>query len=108
MIESDGINSVKSPTYRLAAVKECLYNPELPTLRRMDMDSIACKLPHENSRLNTRCGADDFRRTANSTRYIRTSRPLASMNIKKESSDAEISTTLETTPDNVDDPSDGG
>ena len=41
--------------YQLAGIKECLYHPRLPTLRRMDMDTIAHKLPHEHCRTTTPC-----------------------------------------------------
>ena len=41
--------------YKLAGVKECLYHPRLPTFRRIDMDTIAHKLPHEHCRTTTPC-----------------------------------------------------
>lgn len=47
--------------YHLAGVKEDLYNPRLPSFRRMDMDSVLCKLPHEHSRLSSPCNAEDFK-----------------------------------------------
>lgn len=43
----------KPATRRLTAVKETLYNPMLPTLRRMDMDEILKKLPEKHSRFMT-------------------------------------------------------
>ena len=43
-------------TVRLSAVKEGLYHPSLPTFRRMDMDTIAQKLPDEHCRTTTSCG----------------------------------------------------
>lgn len=46
----------------LASVKDSIWHPRLPTLRRMDMDSIAAKLPDEHSRSSTACTRDDFRR----------------------------------------------
>lgn len=54
-------SSVKSNTafgprlYKLPAVKECLYHPQLPTFRRMDIDTAAHKLPDEHCRTTTRC-----------------------------------------------------
>lgn len=39
-----------SNTKRLTAVKETLYNPMLPTLRRMDMDEVLKRLPAGHSR----------------------------------------------------------
>ena len=36
--------------YKLPAVKECLYHPNLPTFRRMDIDTAAHKLPDEHCR----------------------------------------------------------
>lgn len=39
-----------SNTKRLTAVKETLYNPMLPTLRRMDMDEVLKRLPDGHSR----------------------------------------------------------
>jgi len=42
------------PAKRLTAVKDTLYNPMLPTLRRMDMDEILKKLPENHSRFMTK------------------------------------------------------
>ena len=36
--------------YKLPAVKESLYHPNLPTFRRMDIDTAAHKLPDEHCR----------------------------------------------------------
>ncbi|XP_077983345.1 sperm microtubule inner protein 8-like isoform X2 [Glandiceps talaboti] len=47
---------------KLAAVKEGLYHPNLPTFRRMDMDTAGHKLPYEHCRTTTSSGPDDFRR----------------------------------------------
>ena len=38
---------------KLAAVKEGLYHPCLPTFRRMDMDTAAHRLPDEHCRTTT-------------------------------------------------------
>ncbi|XP_078368100.1 sperm microtubule inner protein 8-like isoform X1 [Oculina patagonica] len=46
---------------RLTSAKEVLYNPCLPTLRRMDMDDVSRKLTDEHSRHSTPCSRDDFR-----------------------------------------------
>ncbi|XP_043918158.1 testis, prostate and placenta-expressed protein [Protopterus annectens] len=48
-------------TVKLAGVKEVLYHPSLPTLRRMDMDTVAHKLPDEHCRTMTACCPDDFK-----------------------------------------------
>lgn len=40
-------------TVQLAAVKEGIFHPRLPTLRRYDMDTVAQKLPSEHSRTTT-------------------------------------------------------
>ena len=51
------------PTLRqvqLAAVKEGLYHPRLPTFRRMDMDTAGHKLPDEHCRTTTTCGPRKF------------------------------------------------
>ena len=40
---------------KLASVKHGLYHPLLPTLRRMDMDDVAKRLPQEHSRTSTPC-----------------------------------------------------
>lgn len=45
---------------KLAAVKECLFHPILPTLRRMDMDTAAHKLPDEHCRTSTSLTAGKF------------------------------------------------
>lgn len=39
----------------LAGVKADLYHPCLPTLRRMDMDSVANRLTDQHSRTSTMC-----------------------------------------------------
>ncbi|CAO2610403.1 Testis, prostate and placenta-expressed protein [Lemmus lemmus] len=44
----------------LAGVKHQLYHPALPTLRRMDMDSVKGCLPDEHSQSSTYCSKDDF------------------------------------------------
>ncbi|KAJ6666171.1 hypothetical protein lerEdw1_001075 [Lerista edwardsae] len=44
----------------LAAVKDTLYHPVLPTLRQMDMDTIANKLTDEHCRTSTVCCKEDF------------------------------------------------
>ena len=40
---------------KLASVKDVLYNPALPTLRKMDRDDAMSKLPSEHSRTTTNC-----------------------------------------------------
>ena len=40
---------------KLAGVKHGLYHPRLPTLRRMDIDTAAHRLPLEHSRTTTFC-----------------------------------------------------
>lgn len=39
----------------LTSVKDTLYHPVLPTLRQMDMDTIANKLTNEHCRTSTVC-----------------------------------------------------
>ncbi|XP_044515291.1 testis, prostate and placenta-expressed protein [Gracilinanus agilis] len=46
----------------LPGVKQQLYHPYLPTLRRMDMDSVIGKLPEQHCRSSTYCNKDDFTR----------------------------------------------
>ncbi|XP_039209592.1 testis, prostate and placenta-expressed protein isoform X1 [Crotalus tigris] len=46
----------------LAGVKERLYHPCLPTLRRMDMDTMAHRLTDTHSRTTTTCSKEDFQR----------------------------------------------
>lgn len=41
---------------QLASVKHQLYHPQLPTLRRMDMDTVGHRLSSEHSRHTTFCG----------------------------------------------------
>ncbi|KAL5022503.1 hypothetical protein ScPMuIL_001658 [Solemya velum] len=58
--------SYQYPSFRrvqLAAVKDGLYHPRLPTFRRMDMDTAAHKLADEHCRTTTQCGPEDFRRS---------------------------------------------
>ncbi|KAI5762750.1 TEPP protein [Gulo gulo luscus] len=44
----------------LAGVKQQLYHPALPSLRRMDMDSVKACLSDEHCRCTTYCRRDDF------------------------------------------------
>ena len=50
---------VFGPKRRLTSVKEVLYNPRLPTLRRMDMDEVLGKLTEDHSRHSTPCSKGD-------------------------------------------------
>ncbi|KAL1785245.1 Tepp [Sigmodon hispidus] len=51
------IEHVRKP---LAGVKHQLYHPLLPTLRRMDMDTVKGCLSDEHSQSSTYCSEDDF------------------------------------------------
>ncbi|XP_068943693.1 sperm microtubule inner protein 8 [Petaurus breviceps papuanus] len=44
----------------LPGVKQQLYHPYLPTLRRMDMDTVIAKLPDEHCQSSTFCSKGDF------------------------------------------------
>lgn len=48
---------------QLAAVKTGLFHPNLPSFRRMDMDTAGHKLPDEHCRTTTSAGPEDFRRS---------------------------------------------
>lgn len=48
------------PKRRVTSVKEILYNPCLPTLRRMDMDEVLRKLTDEHSRHSTPCSKGEW------------------------------------------------
>jgi len=67
---------VRPNVVKLAAVKEGLYHPRLPTFRRMDMDTAAHKLPYQHCRTTTSCGPGDFR-SANITLFRGSSRNLS-------------------------------
>lgn len=41
---------------KLCAVKTQLYNPCLPTLRRMEVDTVCQKMPEEHCQTTTTCG----------------------------------------------------
>lgn len=58
--QKPGRSLVWGPKRRLTAVKEGLYNPCLPTLRRMDMDEVLRKLTDEHSRHSTPCSRGDY------------------------------------------------
>ncbi|XP_064398540.1 sperm microtubule inner protein 8-like [Halichondria panicea] len=45
---------------KLAGVKFELYNPALPTLRRMSMDDVTKRLPTEHTRTSTPCNRGEF------------------------------------------------
>ena len=68
--------STLPPMSRLAAAKEGLFNPHLPRLRRMDMDSVGCNLAEEHSRSSTRCTSETFQWFNSPNRYLWKNRPL--------------------------------
>lgn len=55
-------NAQRPQSVRLASVKHQLYNPQLPTLRRMDMDTVLHKLTTEHSRHTSSCEPGAFKR----------------------------------------------
>lgn len=72
----------------LAAVKEGIYHPRLPSLRRMDMDTATHKLSDEHCRTTTTCGPRNFddantsyfraaKKTLSGTRITETGRSLS-------------------------------
>lgn len=65
---------------QLVAVKDGIFHPNLPTFRRMDMDSVAQKLPDEHSRTTTTCTKDDFE-NATYTIFPKPSTHLSSLSI---------------------------
>jgi len=67
-------------TVKLAAVKEGLFHPKLPSFRRMDMDTAGHKLPDQHCRTTTSCGPEDFRKTT-STLFQPPQKPMSSLNI---------------------------
>ncbi|XP_063293474.1 sperm microtubule inner protein 8 isoform X2 [Pelobates fuscus] len=58
-----GSHVPKYPVHKLAGVKQTLYHPLLPTLRRMEMDTMRHKLSDEHSRTTTPCSQENFRRS---------------------------------------------
>ena len=57
----------KYPTFRrvmLAAVKDGIFNPALPSLRRIDTDNAMHKLPDEHSQATTIYGEKEFKEMA--------------------------------------------
>ena len=74
---------------QLAAVKEGLFHPRLPTFRRMDMDTAAHKLPDEHSRTTTACGPTDFKK-ATTTLFTPPSQRLNSSRITDRSEETRL------------------
>lgn len=68
--EVQRINPMNIPSYsyqypshrrvQLAAVKDGLFHPNLPSFRRMDMDTAGHKLPDEHCRTTTSCGPGEW------------------------------------------------
>nr|XP_033796148.1 testis, prostate and placenta-expressed protein [Geotrypetes seraphini]XP_033796149.1 testis, prostate and placenta-expressed protein [Geotrypetes seraphini] len=59
--EEDDLFFYYPPTrVKLAGVKESIYNPNLPTMRKMEMDSMRGKLSDEHCRTTTTCTQEDF------------------------------------------------
>ncbi|XP_065915472.1 sperm microtubule inner protein 8-like [Dysidea avara] len=54
---------------KLAGLKQGLYHPRLPTLRKMDMDTMTHKLPTEHARTTTTCPPDDFSHAVTTLRW---------------------------------------
>lgn len=69
-VKIERVNPMNIPSYsyqypsfqrvQLAAVKEGLFHPKLPSFRRMDMDTAGHKLPDEHCRTTTTCGPGIF------------------------------------------------
>ncbi|WAR13529.1 TEPP-like protein [Mya arenaria] len=65
-VKIERVNPMNIPSYsyqypsfqrvQLAAVKEGLFHPRIPSFRRMDMDTAGHKLPDEHCRTTTMCG----------------------------------------------------
>lgn len=75
--------SYQYPSHRkvqLAAVKEGLFHPKLPSFRRMDMDTAGHKLPYEHCRTTTTCGPEDFKRST-STLFEPPKKQMSSLEI---------------------------
>ncbi|KAM5262835.1 sperm microtubule inner protein 8 [Ctenodactylus gundi] len=51
---------MKRQRNQLAGVKQQLYHPALPTLRRMDMDNVRACLSDEHCQFTTYCSKDEF------------------------------------------------
>ena len=49
------VNMYRPRSVKLAGVKHEIYHPSLPTLRKMDMDNVTCKLSNEHARTTTPC-----------------------------------------------------
>lgn len=71
---------MKSRLYKLPAVKQCLYHPQLPTFRRMDIDTAAHKLPDQHCRTTAKLGSADFKK-APVTLYKPADKPLSGTNV---------------------------
>ncbi|XP_075432654.1 sperm microtubule inner protein 8 [Ascaphus truei] len=50
----------RDPWHKLAGVKHTMYHPLLPTLRKMEMDTMDHKLSDEHSRTSTPCTHENF------------------------------------------------
>ncbi|KAM4603202.1 sperm microtubule inner protein 8 isoform 1-T2 [Discoglossus pictus] len=62
-----------APLYKLSGVKHTIYHPVLPSLRRMEMDTVGHKLSDEHSRSSTPCTREqfgDFRALSVTERHI--------------------------------------
>jgi len=89
-VQLERINPMNIPSYsyqypsfqrvQLAAVKDGLFHPRLPSFRRMDMDTAGHKLPDEHCRTTTTCGPDDFNR-ATSTLFEPPKRRMSALAI---------------------------
>ncbi|KAL8590035.1 hypothetical protein ACOMHN_007060 [Nucella lapillus] len=88
----DRVHAMEMPSYsyhyphikrvQLAAVKEGVFHPVLPTFRRMDMDDCRQMLTDEHSRTTTTCGPADFARV-NTGPFTPPAQHLASLNLSE-------------------------
>jgi len=88
--QPERVDALRMPSYtyhypsfkrvQLAAVKQGMFHPAPPRLRRMDMDTAIHKLSDEHCRTTTTCGPRDFAE-ATSTPFIPPAQRLHSYDI---------------------------
>lgn len=88
--QPERVDALRMPSYtyhypsfkrvQLAAVKQGMFHPNPPRLRRMDMDTAIHKLSDQHCRTTTSCGPRDFSE-ATSTPFIPTPQSLHSYDI---------------------------
>ncbi|RNA09131.1 hypothetical protein BpHYR1_020498, partial [Brachionus plicatilis] len=75
------LHYTKNHLVRLAGIKRGIYNPALPTLRKIDRDDVLCKLSDEHSRHTTFLDDSSFYNSSSFLNYPNGRSPLVAKSL---------------------------